>query len=72
VEFTLLEFNVQAVFLEFLEDHTDVLDVFFESVGVNEDIVYIDDCEQVEVFSDCVVRIGLKGARCVRKSERHY
>ena len=60
MEFALLEFNVQAVFLEFLENHTDVLDVFFESVGVNEDIVDVDDSEQIEIFSDCVVRVRLK------------
>ena len=71
VKFTLLEFDVQAVFLEFFENHTDVLDVFFECVGINEDIVDIDDCEQIEKFANCIIRIGLKRAGGIGEPERH-
>ena len=43
--------------LQFFEDHADLLNVFFESVGVNENVIEIDDGKEVEVFADCVISV---------------
>jgi len=45
VELAFLEFDIEAMILEFLEDLADMLNVFFERVRVNEDVVEIDNNE---------------------------
>ena len=49
-----------------------MLNMFFESVRVDENVIDINNCEQVQVLEDCVVRIRLKRGGGIRKSERHH
>ena len=54
-----------------LEDGRDVLSVFDEGVGVDEDVVEVDDAEDVEVLAKGVVHEVLERRGGVGESEGH-
>ena len=45
MKFTFLKFDIQIIFLKFFENHMNVLNVFFENIEINENIVDINDCK---------------------------
>jgi len=71
VELTLLRFDPELCFLKSLEDDGDVLSVFGEGVGVDEDVVEVNDAEDVEVLAKGVVHKVLEGGGSVGEAEGH-
>ena len=65
VEGGLLELGVELVVSEALQDHSDVLAMFFGVSGEYEDIIEIDDHELVRHVSEYVVHEVLERRRRV-------
>ena len=63
---------VEAMFPEPAEDFFDVLFVLRHVVGVDEDVVEVDDDTDIEEVAEDVVHETLKGRGCVGKSEGHH
>ena len=50
---------------------TDVEDVFFKGIGINQDIIEIGDSKLVEELMDDIVDVGLERTGGVAKTKRH-
>ena len=73
VKLTFSGICVEAVFLEPAEDFFfDVLFVLRHVVGVDDDVVEVDDDTDIEEVTEDVVHETLKGCRGIEKSKRHH
>ena len=72
MEFALVTAGVKSVFPESPEDFADVFPVSAGVVGVDEDVVQIDDNTNVQEISEDLIDEALKRCRRIGKSERHY
>jgi len=57
--------------MEACEDLADVGDVFFEDVGVNQDVIKVNDAEEIKIIAETIVGIGLHGCGSVGKTKWH-
>ena len=71
MELALVRAGIEPVLAEASEYLFDVLTVLLGVVGVDEDVVEVDDHADVEHVREDVVDEPLKSSGCVRKSERH-
>jgi len=46
-------------------------DMLFEGVGVDEDVVKVNNAEKVEIIVEAIVSISLHRGRGIGKAERH-
>jgi hypothetical protein len=63
MELAFLRLNVEAGFLESFEDETDMSLVFFEGIGIDQEIIEVDNEEFVKVIAKFVVYEMLECSR---------
>ena len=71
MELTLLRFGVEAMFSQAAENFFDMSGMLGVVLGVDEDIVEIDDYEEIDHVREDVVHKRLESGRRVRHPERH-
>jgi hypothetical protein len=65
MELAFLRLNVEAGFLESFEDQADMSLVFFEGIGIDQEIIEVDNEEFVKVIAKFVVYEMLECSRRV-------
>ena len=65
MELAFLRLDVEAGFLESFEDETDMSLVFFEGIGIDQEIIEVDNEEFIEVVAKLVVHKMLECPRRV-------
>jgi hypothetical protein len=53
------------------EDFREIFFVFFSAIGINNDIIQINNIENIEKRPKNLVYYRLKSCKCIRKIERH-
>jgi len=71
VEDAFVNSGVETIFSESLEYFADMFSVDFNVVGVDEDVVEVDNNTNIEHVSEDVVHKSLERCRGVGKSEGH-
>jgi hypothetical protein len=71
MEFTFLRFRRTLVLAKSSENFFDVFPMFFRGVGIDEDVIDVDEDADVEDVGKDVVHESLKGCRSIRQTERH-
>jgi hypothetical protein len=71
MEFTFLHFRIKLVFAESAENSFEVFPMFFRSVGIDEDVVDVDEDRDVKEVRKYVVHETLKGCGSIHQTERH-
>ena len=66
MKFTFLSFSVKAVFTESGKDLADVLLVLSWIVGIDEDVVQIDNNAYIKQIAEHIIHEALKSSRGVR------
>src|SRR5215468_3274391 len=61
----------EAIRLKALEHLANMGAMLFHVIGVNKDVVQINDDRDIKHISEDVIHKPLKGRRSVRKAERH-
>ena len=72
MELAFIGTGVESMFPKSLEDFPYMTPMVFRVVGVNEDIVEVNDYQDVEKVLKDVVHETLESGGSVRKSEGHY
>jgi hypothetical protein len=65
MELAFLRLDVETGFLESFENQTDMSLVFFEGIGIDQEIIEVDNEEFVEVIAKLVVYEMLECSRRV-------
>jgi hypothetical protein len=71
MEFALLDFGVEFVISKSLKDLSNMLAMFFEVVGVDEDVVEVYHDESVDKMAKHRVNVSLESGWAVGEAERH-
>ena len=71
VELTFLQFQVQFVCSEFLQNQTDMSSMFREGGRIHENVVYVDHNEVIEELPENFIHEPLEDSWGVGQSEGH-
>ncbi len=71
MEFTFLQLEEQMMLAELLEDLRNVAAMVGQVLGVNEDIIYVNDHELMEELPEHLVHESLEDGWGVGNAERH-
>ena len=72
MKFTLSRVQEETVLPEPSEYLSDMFDVLFRVLGVDEDVVEVDDHERVEEVREDVVHEVLEGGGCICEPKGHH
>ena len=73
METTFLEFGKKAVFLQFLENPLNSINMSLAWVlGVDEDVIEVNNDENIKFLGQDLVNIALEAGRCVEQPKKHY
>ena len=72
MKFTLSRVQEETVLPEPLEHLSDMFDMLFRVLGVDEDVVEVDDHEHVKEVREDVVHEVLEGGRCICEPKGHH
>jgi hypothetical protein len=65
MELAFLRLDIETGFLKSLENQTDMALMFFEGIGINQEIIEVDNEEFIEVVTKLVVHKMLECPRRV-------
>ena len=69
---TFLQISKERVFLKLIQNLTHSLNVWLAWIlGVDQYVIQIYDNKDIQLFSQNLVNISLKGSRSIRKTKRH-
>ena len=72
MKFTLSRVQEETVLPEPSEYLSDMFDVLFRVLGVDEDVIEVDDHERVEEVGEDVVHEVLEGGGCICEPKGHH
>ena len=68
---TFIWMGIQTIFKEMAEDLTDMFLMIRRVIGINEDVVQVDDHTNIQEITEDVVHEMLENCRSIGKSEGH-
>ena len=71
MEIAFVSSGVKTIFSETLEYLPDMVTMEFWIVGVDEDIIQVDNNTDIEHVGEDIVHESLKSGRSIRESKRH-
>ena len=72
MKFTLCQVQEETVLLEPLEYLSDMFDMLFRVLGVDEDVIKVDDHERVKKVGEDVVHEVLESGRHICEPKGHH
>ena len=72
MEIAFVSSGVKTIFSETSEYLPDMFTMEFRIVGVDEDIIQVDNNTDIEHVREDIVHESLKSGRSICESERHY
>ena len=73
METAFLEVGKKAVFLQFLENPSNGIDVSLAWVfGIDEDVIEVNNDKNIEFLGQDLINISLEADRCVGQPKKHY
>ena len=72
MEETLISVGIEMMLSEVSENFSDMVSVFFLTVGVDEYVIEVHQYTNIEQVAKDVIHEALESSRCIGESERHY